>query len=67
VRLEAARPAADEKAVDRRVMWIFVLVGSTIGGLAPMVWGGSTLGLASLALACLGGIAGVWCAVKLTG
>ena len=53
--------------MDRRVMWIFVLVGSTIGGLAPMVWGGSTLGLASLALAGLGSIAGIWCAVKLTG
>lgn len=53
--------------MDRRVMWIFVLVGSTIGGLAPMVWGGSALGLASLVLGSLGGLAGVWCAVKLTG
>jgi hypothetical protein len=53
--------------VDRRVVWIFVLVGSTIGGLAPVVWGGSTLGVASLALGCLGGIAGLWFAVKLTG
>jgi hypothetical protein len=46
-------------------MWIFVLVGSTLGGLAPTAWGGSTLGLASLALGCLGGLAGVWCAVRL--
>jgi hypothetical protein len=52
--------------VDRRVIWIFVAVGTTIGGLMPLVWGGSTLGLASLALACLGGIAGLWCAAKLT-
>jgi hypothetical protein len=53
--------------MDRRVMWIFVLVGSTVGALVPLAWGGSTLGLTSLALGCLGGIAGVWCAVKLTG
>jgi hypothetical protein len=52
--------------MDRRVIWIFVAVGTTIGGLAPLAWGGSTLGLASLALAALGGIAGLWCAAKLT-
>jgi hypothetical protein len=48
-------------------MWIFVLVGSTIGGFLPMLWGGSAFGLASLAFGSLGGIAGVWCAVKLAG
>lgn len=53
--------------MDRRVVWIFVVVGSTIGGFAPMVWGGSSLGVASLALGCLGGIAGLWFAAKLTG
>ena len=53
--------------MDRRVVWIFVVAGSTIGGLVPVAWGGSTLGLASLMLGCLGGIAGLWCAAKLTG
>jgi hypothetical protein len=58
---------ADECRVDKRVVWIFVAAGTAIGGLTPLVWGGSTLGLASLALAGLGGLAGVWCAAKLTG
>lgn len=53
--------------VDRRVIWIFVGVGMTVGGLLPEVWGGSALGLASLALGSLGGVAGLWFAVKLTG
>ncbi len=53
--------------MDRRVVWIFVVVGSTIGGFAPVVWGGSTLGFASLALGSLGAIAGLWFAAKLTG
>jgi hypothetical protein len=53
--------------MDRRVAWIFVVVGSTIGAFAPMAWGGSGLGLASLTFSCLGGIAGLWCAAKLTG
>jgi hypothetical protein len=53
--------------VDRRVVWIFVGVGSTLGGLLPVAWGGSALGLASLTLGCLGGVAGLWLAVKLAG
>jgi hypothetical protein len=58
---------ADTAAMDRRVVWIFVGVGSTVGGLLPAVWGGSALGLASLALGCLGGVAGLWLAARLTG
>ena len=48
-------------------MWLFVAVGSTIGGLLPEAWGASAFGLASLAFACLGGLSGVWAAVRLTG
>lgn len=53
--------------MDRRVVWIFVGVGTTVGGLLPEAWGGSAFGVASLALGCLGGLAGLWFAVKLTG
>jgi hypothetical protein len=52
--------------VDRRVIWIFVGVGMTVGGFLPELWGGSALGVASLAFGCLGGVAGLWFAVKLT-
>ena len=52
--------------MDRRVVWLFVVVGSTLGGLAPEAWGGSAFGLASLALGSLGGMAGVWAAFRLT-
>jgi hypothetical protein len=47
-------------------MWLFVAVGSTIG-LLPQAWRGSAFGLASLALGCLGGLAGIWAAFRLTG
>jgi hypothetical protein len=53
--------------VERRIIWIFVGSGMTVGGLLPEVWGGSALGVASLVLASLGGVAGLWLAVKLTG
>lgn len=57
----------DRRFVDRRVVWIFVGVGMTVGGLLPEVWGGSALGFASLVLGSLGGVAGLWLAVKLIG
>jgi hypothetical protein len=53
--------------MDRRIVWLFVGVGMTVGGLLPEAWGGSALGVASLALGSLGGVAGLWLAVKLTG
>jgi hypothetical protein len=56
----------DRRLVDRRIVWIFVGVGMTVGGFVPVVWGGSALGLASLVLGTLGGVAGLWFAGKLT-
>ncbi len=53
--------------MDRRVVWLFVIVGSTVGGVLPEAWGGSALGLASLALGTVGGVAGLWLAARLTG
>jgi hypothetical protein len=53
--------------MDRRIVWILVGVGMTLGGLLPEVWGGSALGVAALALAFLGGVAALWIAVRLMG
>ena len=52
--------------MDRRIVWIFVGVGTIVGGFVPVVWGGSALGLASLVFGTLGGTAGLWLALKLT-
>jgi hypothetical protein len=57
----------DRCLVDRRVVWLFVGVGMTVGGVLPEAWGGSALGVASLAFGALGGVAGLWLAAKLTG
>jgi hypothetical protein len=55
----------DTSLVDRRIVWIFVGVGMTVGGFVPVVWGGSALGFASLVFGTLGGAAGLWLALKL--
>jgi hypothetical protein len=53
--------------MDRRVIWLFVGVGMTIGGLLPEVWGGSALGFASLVFGTAGGVVALWLCVKLIG
>lgn len=57
----------DRGLMDRRIVWICVGVGMTLGALLPEVWGGSALGVAALALASLGGVAALWLAVRLMG
>jgi hypothetical protein len=51
--------------MERRVIWLFVGVGMTLGGLLPEAWGGSALGFASLVLGTMGGVAGLWLGLKL--
>jgi hypothetical protein len=51
--------------MDRRIVWLFVGVGMVVGGFVPLLWGGSALGVASLAFGSLGGVAGLWLAAKL--
>lgn len=52
--------------MDKRLLWLCILVGSTVGGFVPEAWGGSAFGLASLLLGTLGAVAGVWVAARLS-
>lgn len=52
--------------MDRRIVFLFVGFGMVVGGFVPMLWGGSSLGFASLVFGSLGGVAGLWLAGKLT-
>lgn len=54
----------DTGRMDRRIVWLFVVVGMVVGGFVPLVWGGSALGFASLVFGSLGGVAGLWLAAK---
>jgi hypothetical protein len=51
--------------MDKRVLWLCLLAGSTLGGLLPEAWGASAFGLASLLCSALGAAAGVWVAARL--
>ena len=51
--------------MNKRVIWLGMLVGSTIGGSIPMLWHGSVLSLSAVALSTVGGIVGIWAAYRL--
>jgi outer membrane lipoprotein SlyB len=51
--------------VHRGVLWICILVGSTLGGLLPTLAGQGTFSLASLVGSTVGGVAGVFAASRL--
>ncbi|MBP9711329.1 MAG: hypothetical protein KBD50_03690 [Candidatus Pacebacteria bacterium] len=44
----------------RTLMWILVLVGSTVGGYLPMLWGQGLFSGASLFLSLAGAAVGLW-------
>jgi hypothetical protein len=50
----------------RSVIGLSVVVGSTIGGYLPVLWGSSSFSVTSLLFGALGGIAGVWVGVRLS-
>jgi hypothetical protein len=50
----------------RSVIGLSILVGSTLGGYLPVLWGSSSFSVMSLFFGALGGIAGVWVGVRLS-
>ena len=49
----------------RGVIMISVLVGSTVGGFVPSLWGAGVLSIAGVLFSVIGGIAGIWVGAKL--
>lgn len=49
----------------RGVIMISVLVGSTVGGFVPALWGASMLSVAGVLFSIVGGVAGIWVGARL--
>jgi hypothetical protein len=49
----------------RSVIGICVAMGTVAGGWLPSAWGDSGFSLVSLVAAALGGLAGLWCGLRL--
>jgi uncharacterized membrane protein YeaQ/YmgE (transglycosylase-associated protein family) len=50
----------------KSLLWILMIVGSTIGGFIPSLWGADFLSFSSLILSSIGAIVGIWLAFTLT-
>jgi hypothetical protein len=49
----------------RTYIWIGILIGSTIGGLVPSLWGGDMFSYSGLLLSGVGAFVGLWLGFKL--
>jgi uncharacterized membrane protein YeaQ/YmgE (transglycosylase-associated protein family) len=58
--------AADKRTMDKRILWMCIVLGSTLGGFIPEAWGASGFGVASIVGSAVGAIVGVWAAARIS-
>jgi uncharacterized membrane protein YjjB (DUF3815 family) len=58
------RPA-DSTCMNKKVLWMCMAVGSTVGGYLPTYFGQGSLSLASILGSAIGGVAGVFAARRI--
>ncbi|MCX6752380.1 MAG: hypothetical protein NTZ87_02675 [Candidatus Nomurabacteria bacterium] len=51
---------------SKSLIWIFMAIGSAIGGFIPTLWGAGFLSMSSVLLTAVGGILGIWLGYKLS-
>jgi hypothetical protein len=64
VHLKRGGRAADSWQM-RSMIGLCAVVGMTIGGFVPELWGASSLSLSSFAFSAAGGVAGIWLGARL--
>lgn len=50
----------------KQAVWVGMLVGSTVGGMIPNLWGASIFSFSSILFGAAGGIFGIYVAFKMT-
>jgi len=51
---------------SKSLIWIFMFIGSAIGGFIPTLWGDSFFSIWSIILTAVGGILGIYLGFKLS-
>jgi len=51
---------------SKSLIWIFMIIGSAIGGYIPTLWGAGFFSISSVFLTAVGGIVGIWLGFKLS-
>jgi uncharacterized protein YcfJ len=60
----AAEPVSAKPV--RSTIWIGILIGSTIGGLIPLLWGDGMFSYSSVLLSGAGAFVGLWIGAKIS-
>ena len=63
--MERASAPADQRMMDRRVLFMAFTLGSTAGGFLPMLFGQGSFSAASILCSFVGGFAGIWLAGRI--
>lgn len=50
---------------SKSLIWMGLIIGSTIGGFLPTLWGASFFSLSSFILSVIGGFMGIWIGFKI--
>ena len=51
--------------VSKKIIWIGMIVGSAIGNMLPLLWGGDAISMTGVLLSGVGGILGIWAGYRL--
>jgi uncharacterized membrane protein YeaQ/YmgE (transglycosylase-associated protein family) len=46
--------------MQKKFIWIGMFVGSTIGNMLPMLWGGDAISVSGFFFSLVGGVVGIW-------
>jgi hypothetical protein len=46
--------------MTRKLTWVGLFIGSTLGNMVPLLWGGSAISMSGFLFSTIGGIAGIW-------
>lgn len=53
--------------MDKKLIWVGMVIGSTLGGYVPALFGVDIFSFTSLIGTLVGGILGIWIAIKIGG
>lgn len=51
---------------SKKLITLFMIIGGTVGGYVPALWGAGLFSLSSIFFSAAGAIVGIWIAFKLT-
>lgn len=51
--------------MEKKLIWLGMIIGSIAGNMVPLLWGGSAVSMAGLLGAFVGGVLGIWGGFKL--